>query len=55
MTKYGGEMTDKDSKAVEEWLKKNKATVCEPFARTENVTLNHGWGAKKKKKAPAKK
>ena len=55
MSKYGGEMTKADTKAVEEWLKSNKVTVCEPYARTENVQLNHGWGAKKKKKAPAKK
>jgi hypothetical protein len=55
MSRYGGEMTKADTKAVEEWLKSNKVTVCEPYARTENVQLNHGWGAKKKKKAPAKK
>ena len=54
MTKYGGERTQADTKAIQEWLKNNKVTVCEPYARTENVPLNHGWGAKKKK-ASAKK
>ena len=49
MTRYGGEKTEADQKAIQEWLKKNKVTVCEPYARTENVQLNHGWGAKKKK------
>jgi hypothetical protein len=54
MTRYGGETTEADQKAIQEWLKNNKVTVCEPYARTENVTLNHGWGAKKKKKAAKK-
>ena len=55
MSRYGGEMTKADDKAIAEWLKNNKVTVCEPYARTENVQLNHGWGAKKKKKVQAKK
>ena len=49
MTKYGGEKTVADEQAIQEWLKNNKVTVCKPFARTENVQLNHGWGARKKK------
>ena len=49
MSRYGGEKTEADQKAILEWLKKNKVTVCEPYARTENVPLKHGWGAKKKK------
>jgi len=54
MTKYGGELTKDDQKTIQEWLKNNKVTVCEPYARTENVQLNHGWGAKKKKKVAKK-
>jgi hypothetical protein len=39
-------------KAVKDWLAKgNKITVCEPYARTEDIGYMNRWkGPKKKKK-----
>lgn len=45
-------MTEEDQKAIDEWLKENKITKCEPGERTssDNIAYTHGWGKKKKKK-----
>lgn len=46
-------MTDKDREAVNKWLANgNKIEVCKEGARTEDLVFT--WGAKKKKKKPAK-
>ena len=48
------EITNKDQKAIDEWLSKgNKIEVCPPGARTEQEDIVYTWG--KKKKAPVKK
>lgn len=49
------QMKDSDKKMVDEWLKKNKVTVCPPGERSEkgDVSYTHGWG-KKKAKQPTK-
>ena len=41
---------DSDQQKIEEWLKTNKVTVCEPGARSEkgDISYTHGWGRKKK-------
>ena len=45
--------TEKDEQMMTEWLKKNKVTVCPPFARTDPDQLEYkrkwGGGPKKKK------
>lgn len=48
-------MTDNEKasyeKAVQEWLAKgNKITICEPYARTEDIATLNRWKGKKKKK-----
>jgi uncharacterized protein YggL (DUF469 family) len=45
-------VTEEDQKAIDEWLKKNEITKCEPFERTssDDIAYTHGWGKKKKKK-----
>ena len=50
MARY--QRTEADTKAIEEWLAKgNKITVCEPYARTEDIGYMSRWkGSKKKKK-----
>lgn len=50
MARY--QRTEADTKAIEEWLAKgNKITVCEPYARTEDIGYMNRWkGPKKKKK-----
>jgi hypothetical protein len=47
--------TPEEQKMIDEWLKKNKITICAPGERTsdDNIAYTHGWG-KKKKKAPPK-
>ena len=49
------ERTPEEQKQIDEWLKKNKVTICPPGERTsdDNIAYTHGWG-KKKKKAPPK-
>jgi len=46
------ETTSEEQKMIDEWLKHNRPTICPPNTRTEDITYNHGWGKKKKKKAP---
>jgi hypothetical protein len=48
--------TPEDQKQIDEWLAKNKVTICPPGERTsdDNIAYTHGWG-KKKKKVPPKK
>jgi len=48
------EITNKDQKAIDEWLSKgNKIEVCPPGARTEQEDIVYTWG-KKRKAAPKK-
>ena len=39
-----------DKKAIEEWLKNNKVTICPPTARSDpdEIKKKYGWGSKKK-------
>ena len=50
------EKTSEEQRLIDEWLKKNEVTVCEPFERTstDDIAYTHGWGKKKKKKVPIK-
>ena len=48
------EVTAEDKKAMEEWLKKNKVTICPPGERTDNENIGYSWGKKKKAKSPKK-
>lgn len=41
--------TTQDERAIQEWLKNNTPTQCEPMATSENIEYTHGWGARKKK------
>ena len=49
------ERSPAEQKQIDEWLKKNKVTICPPGERTssDDIAYTHGWG-KKKKKAPPK-
>ena len=44
--------SEEDQKAIDEWLKKNKVTICNPGERTstDDIAYTHGWGKRKKKK-----
>ena len=45
--------TEEDQRLIEEWLKKNKPTVCPPATRSGPDKINKykmGWGKNKKKK-----
>lgn len=47
------ETTEEDQKAINEWLSKNKITICEPNARTDRDDIGYaGWGRKKKAGRP---
>ena len=47
-------MTKGDQKLVDEWLKSNEITVCNPNERTDPDDMVYTWGNKKKKKPNAK-
>jgi hypothetical protein len=50
------ERSPEDTKAIEQWLKKNKVTICPPGAKSEPGEVGYTWGRKpKKKKAEPKK
>ena len=44
------ERDPEELKAINEWLKTNKVTVCPPGARTDSADVGYTWGRKKKKK-----
>ena len=50
------EKTSEEQRLIDEWLKTNEVTVCEPFERSssDDIAYTHGWGKKKKKKVPIK-
>jgi hypothetical protein len=48
------ERTESDQKAIDEWLSKNKVTVCAPNARTDASEIRSQWGRKKKAGRPKK-
>ena len=47
-------ISEEDRAAINEWMKTNQITKCEPFERTstDDIGYTHGWGKKKKKKVP---
>jgi len=46
------ERTFIEQKAIDQWLKTNKPTVCPPMQRSDpdKIIKKWGWGSKKKKK-----
>lgn len=48
------EVTEEDRKAMEEWLKHNKITICPPGERSDDDSISYSWGKKKKSKSPKK-
>jgi hypothetical protein len=46
------EKTPEEQKAIDQWLKSNKVTICPPMRRSDPDTIikKWGWGSKKKKK-----
>ena len=50
------ERTPEEQKQIDEWLSKNKITICPLGERTsdDNIAYTHGWGKKKKKAQPKK-
>ena len=49
------EVDSEEQKAIKEWLKHNKVTICPPGAKTEPGEVGYTWCMKKKKAAPKKK
>ena len=49
------ERDPEEQKAIEEWLKKNKITICPPGARSEPGEVGYTWGKKPKKNKSTKK
>jgi hypothetical protein len=45
------ERTSAEQKAINQWLKTNKPTVCPPMQRSDpdKIVKKWGWGSKKKK------
>ena len=49
MGKATGEKTEEDRKAIEEWLKHNKITICPPEETTPENELVYKYKAGKRK------
>lgn len=40
--------TPEEQAAIQEWMKNNKVTICEPNARSDESVVGNVWGRRKK-------